>query len=96
MSDETQGPADRPGAGAPGEGLPGGAPDEGLPDAGAPDGGLPDEAGRLGAAPPVAPAAQAPWSRRLLRHLVVDLGPVRRHRDFRLLWFARAVSLSAP
>jgi MFS family permease len=63
------------------------------PEAGAPGEGLPDEAGRLGAAPPVAPAAQAPWPRRLLRHLVIDLGPVRRHRDFRLLWFARAVSL---
>ena len=64
--------------------------------------GRPDEAGRLSPAPPVAPpsgpaappeAPAAPWPRRLLRHLVVDIGPLRRHRDFRLLWFAQAVSL---
>jgi len=34
-----------------------------------------------------------PWPRRLLKHLVVDVGPLRRHRDFRLLWFAQAVTL---
>lgn len=49
------------------------------------------EAGRLSPAPPVEPAAG--WPRRLLRHVVVDVGPLRRHRDFRLLFFARAVSL---
>ncbi|HTX69631.1 MAG TPA: MFS transporter [Thermoleophilia bacterium] len=42
---------------------------------------------------PAPEATRARWPRRLLRHLVVDIGPLRRHRDFRLLWFAQAVSL---
>jgi MFS family permease len=53
----------------------------------------PGEAGRLSPAPPEAPAAQAPLSRRLLSHLLIDIGPLRRHREFRLLWLAQAVTL---
>lgn len=49
----------------------------------------PDEAGRLAPPPPVGPRR----SRRLLRHVVVDVKPLRRHRDFRLLWIGQAVSL---
>ncbi len=48
-----------------------------------------DEAGRLTPAPPVASA----WPWRLLGHVVVDVGPLRRHRDFRLLWLGQAVTL---
>ena len=48
-----------------------------------------DEAERLTPAPPV--GSNGP--RRLLRHVVVDVGPLRRHRDFRLLWTGQAVSL---
>jgi MFS family permease len=51
-----------------------------------------DEAGRLAPTPPIAPH-EPDRSSRLLRHVVVDVGPLRRHRDFRLLWFGRAVSL---
>ena len=51
-----------------------------------------DEAGRLAPTPPIAPR-ESNRSSRLLRHVVVDVGPLRRHRDFRLLWFGRAVSL---
>src|SRR5262249_29704833 len=46
------------------------------------------EGERLGPAPPV-PESSA---RRLLRLTVVDVGPLRRHRDFRLLLFGRGVS----
>ncbi|HMK92851.1 MAG TPA: MFS transporter, partial [Thermoleophilia bacterium] len=73
------------------------------------EGAVPDERGRLSPAPPVEPLAepQKPasaataaeagprprWHRRLLRHVVVDLGPLRRHREFRLLWLAQAVTM---
>ena len=30
--------------------------------------------------------------RRLLRHVVMDIGPLRRHRDFRLLFFGQLVT----
>jgi MFS family permease len=50
-----------------------------------------DESGRLSPAPPVGPSGG--WPARLARHLVVDIGPLRRHRDFRLLWVGRAISL---
>ncbi len=50
-----------------------------------------DEAGRLSPAPPVPQAGSRP--RRLFRHLIVDTGPLRRHRDFRLLWIGRAITL---
>ena len=33
-----------------------------------------------------------PWRKRLLRLATVDLGPLRRHRDFRLLFIGQAVS----
>jgi MFS family permease len=48
-----------------------------------------DEGERLAPAPPVRPEGP----RRLLRHVVVDVGPLRRHRDFRLLWTGQAISL---
>ena len=47
------------------------------------------EAERLGPGPPVPPAGL----RRLLRLAAVDTGPLRRRRDFRLLWIGQAVSL---
>jgi MFS family permease len=43
----------------------------------------PRETERLAPAPPVAGGGRG---RRLLRRAVVDVGPLRRHRDFRLLW----------
>ncbi len=46
------------------------------------------EAERLAPAPPVPERGAG----RLLRHVVVDVGPLRRHRDFRLLWVGQAVS----
>lgn len=46
------------------------------------------EAGRLAPAPPVRERAPG----RLARRLVVDVGPLRHHRDFRLLWLGQAVS----
>ncbi len=46
------------------------------------------EAERLGPAPPVAPGGL----RRVLALATVDLGPLRRHRDFRLLWIGQGVS----
>jgi MFS family permease len=48
-----------------------------------------DEGERLAPAPPV----RSEGPRRLLRHVVVDVGPLRRHRDFRLLWTGQAISL---
>lgn len=47
-----------------------------------------DEAERLGPAPPVAESA----FRRVLRLAAIDVGPLRRHRDFRLLWFGQATT----
>ncbi len=49
------------------------------------------EAARLSPAPAGEPAPG--WPRRLLGHVALDVGPLRRHRDFRLLWFAQAVTL---
>ncbi|HZQ64865.1 MAG TPA: MFS transporter [Gaiellaceae bacterium] len=46
------------------------------------------EADRLGAAPPVPESGV----RRLARLAAVDVGPLRRHRDYRLLWIGLAVS----
>ena len=47
------------------------------------------EGERLGAAPPIPEGG----ARRLVRLAAIDLGPLRRHRDYRLLWISRAVSL---
>jgi MFS family permease len=46
-----------------------------------------DEAGRLGPAPPV----PSGWRRRL-RLAAIDIGPLRRHREFRLLFIGQGVS----
>ena len=46
------------------------------------------EADRLGPAPPVPESGP----RRLARLATIDLGPLRRHRDYRLLWIGLAVS----
>ena len=46
------------------------------------------EAERLAPAPPVAERVVGG----ALRHVVMDVGPLRRHRDFRLLWIGEAVS----
>ena len=46
------------------------------------------EGERIGAAPPVPPGGV----RRLLTTAAIDVGPLRRHRDFRLLWIGQAVS----
>ena len=46
------------------------------------------EAERLGPAPPVPESGP----RRLVRLAAIDLGPLRRHRDYRLLWIGLAVS----
>ena len=46
------------------------------------------EAERLAPAPPVSERRRTG----LLSHVVVDVGPLRRHRDFRLLWMGQAVS----
>jgi Na+/melibiose symporter-like transporter len=48
-----------------------------------------DEAERLAPPPPV----RSSGPRGLLRHVVVDVGPLRHHRDFRLLWTGQTVSL---
>jgi MFS family permease len=48
----------------------------------------PHEAERLSPAPPVDSGA-----RRALRLATIDLGPLRRHRDFRLLFFGQATTL---
>jgi MFS family permease len=50
--------------------------------------GLESEAERLAPAPPVSERS----SGRPARRFVVDFGPLRRHRDFRLLWIGQAVS----
>jgi MFS family permease len=47
------------------------------------------EAGRLGPAPPIPESGP----KRLVRMATIDFGPLRRHRDYRLLWIGRAVSL---
>ena len=47
------------------------------------------EGDRLGAAPPVPEGGP----RQLVRLAAIDIGPLRRHRDYRLLWIGRAVSL---
>lgn len=47
------------------------------------------EGERLGAAPPIPESG----ARRLVRLAAIDVGPLRRHRDYRLLWIGRAVSL---
>jgi hypothetical protein len=46
------------------------------------------EAERLGPAPP----APESGPRRLVRLAAIDFGPLRRHRDYRLLWIGLAVS----
>jgi MFS family permease len=46
-----------------------------------------DEAGRLGPAPPV----PSGWRRRL-KLAAIDIGPLRRHREFRLLFIGQGVS----
>lgn len=46
------------------------------------------EAERLGAAPPVPESG----ARRLVGLAAIDIGPLRRHREYRLLWFGLAVS----
>jgi MFS family permease len=46
------------------------------------------EAERLAPAPPV---AERPVGRGL-RQVIMDVGPLRRHRDFRLLWFGESIS----
>lgn len=48
-----------------------------------------DEAQRLGPEPPV----REPGLRHLLRGAAIDLGPLRRHRDFRLLFAGQATTL---
>ena len=47
-----------------------------------------NEAERLGPAPPVPESGP----RRLVGLAAIDLGPLRRHREYRLLWFGLAVS----
>ena len=47
----------------------------------------PQEIGRIGPTPPVA----EPGGSRL-RRLVIDIGPLRRHRDYRLLFAGQSVS----
>ena len=47
------------------------------------------EAERLGPGPPIAPSG----ARRLLSLTTIDFGPLRRRRDFRLLWIGQGVSL---
>jgi MFS family permease len=47
------------------------------------------EAERLGASPPIPESGV----RRLVKLAAIDFGPLRRHRDYRLLWIGRAVSL---
>jgi hypothetical protein len=46
------------------------------------------EAERLGAAPPVPEGG----TRRLVRLGAIDVGPLRRHFEYRLLWIGLAVS----
>ena len=71
----------------------GGAPLDGVADEAdglgpAPPDGAPDEADRLGPAPPVRSGVG-----RLFGAMAVDVGPLRRHRDFRLLFIGRGVTL---
>ena len=47
------------------------------------------EAGRLGPAPPVPEPGRV---RAVLRLAAIDVGPLRRHRDFRLLFIGQGVS----
>ena len=47
----------------------------------------PQEIGRIGPTPPVAEPGGS-----LLRRLVIDIGPLRRHRDYRLLFAGQSVS----
>ena len=47
----------------------------------------PNEAGRLSPAPPAESGA-----RRALRLATIDVGPLRRHRDFRLLFAGQAAT----
>ncbi len=47
-----------------------------------------DEQERLGPGPPI----PEPRSRSLLRAAAIDIGPLRRHVDFRLLWLGQAAS----
>jgi MFS family permease len=46
------------------------------------------ESERIGPGPPIAPGGV----RRLLRLATIDIGPLRRRRDFRLLWIGQGVS----
>ena len=48
------------------------------------------ESDRLGPAPPVEPGGRA---RRLARVATIDIGPLRRHRDFRLLFIGQGLSM---
>jgi MFS family permease len=48
------------------------------------------ESERLGPAPPVEPGGRA---RRLARLATIDIGPLRRHRDFRLLFVGQGLSM---
>ncbi len=48
----------------------------------------PPEGQRLSPAPPVA----EPGARRLLSLATIDFGPLRRHRDFRLLWVGQSTT----
>ena len=52
----------------------------------------PHEGERLSPAPPVYPRETPGRLRRLAGLAVVDVGPLRRHRDFRLLFFGQTVS----
>jgi MFS family permease len=53
---------------------------------------VPPEAERLSPTPPVFPGAEPGRLRRLAGLAVVDIGPLRRHRDFRLLFVGQTVS----
>ena len=50
------------------------------------------EADRLGPVPPDPATARRPRARRLIGSTTVDIGPLRRHRDFRLLLAGLTVS----
>ncbi len=52
----------------------------------------PSEGERLSPGPPVFPRAEPGRLRRIAGLAVVDIGPLRRHRDFRLLFFGQTVS----
>jgi len=52
------------------------------------------EAERLSPMPPLPQTATEPEQPRgAVRKLAIDLGPLRRHRDFRLLWIGQTVSM---